>query len=366
MNDRAQAAVLVSPRRIETREYPLPETGDDDALVRIEACGVCGTDYEWYDGELKTTGLGGERVPYPFILGHEPLGVVAVIGRQARQRWGVEVGDRVAIRSRYTCGRCVDCSAGRPCPHAGSYGITGVDRPPALWGGYADYLYVAPGSVVLPVERSIPAEIAVMFNPLGAGYGWAVDAPVLQPGASIAILGPGQRGLCAAIAAREAGAALVLVTGLRKDRHKLAVARELGVDHAVDVEADDPVEVVKEVTKGQGVDAVLDTTPYSVEATVQATRMVKAGGTVVIAGVKGGRELRGLSTDELVWKQITVKGVMGVSATAVRRAIETIESGRYPLHRLHTHSFRVTEASSALESLAGTAAETAIHVAIVP
>ena len=100
-----------------------------------------------------------------------------------------------------------------------------------------------------------------MFNPLGAGFAWAVDAASLQPGDSIAILGPGQRGLCAVIAAREAGASRVIITGLHRDAHKLGLARELGAEVTIDVEAQDPVQRVMELTDGQGMDVVLDTTP---------------------------------------------------------------------------------------------------------
>jgi threonine dehydrogenase-like Zn-dependent dehydrogenase len=360
MAEKALAAVAVRPNVMELREIELPTIGDDDALVRLEACGICGTDYEWFRGDLS--------IAYPVVLGHEPLGVIAAIGAEASQRWGVKVGDRVAVRSQYRCGRCEACRAGggRPCPAGGGFGSTSLERPPGLWGGYAEYLYLPPGAVVYRMDPTLPPEVAVMFNPLGAGFAWAVDAPGLQPGQTIAILGPGQRGLCAVIAAREAGAAQVIVTGLGRDAHKLALARELGADAAIDVEAEDPVARVQQLTGGQGVDVVLDTTPYAVQAVAQAVAMVREGGTVIVAGLKGRRPLTELSSDDLVWKQMTVKGVRGVPFGAFQRAVETIEARRYPLHKLHTHTFPIEAAEQALKTLAGETGEAAIHVAIVP
>jgi threonine dehydrogenase-like Zn-dependent dehydrogenase len=168
------------------------------------------------------------------------------------------------------------------------------------------------------------------------------------------------------IAAREAGASRVISTGLTRDAHKLALARELGADVTIDVEAQDPVERVMEITGGQGVDVVLDTTPYAVKAVAQGVRMVREGGTVVVAGLKGGRPLSELSSDDLVWKQVTLKGVRGVAFSAFQRAVETIHARRYPLHKLHTHSFPIEAAEQALKTLSGETGEAAIHVAIVP
>jgi threonine dehydrogenase-like Zn-dependent dehydrogenase len=360
MAGKALAAVTVQPNVLELRDIDIPAIGDDEALVRIETCGICGTDYEWFRGDL--------RIAYPVILGHEPLGVIEAIGSEASRRWGVKVGDRVAVRSQYRCGRCQACRDGKgePCPYRGGFGSTSLERPPGLWGGYAEYLYLPPGAVVHPMDKSLAPEVAVMFNPLGAGFAWAVDAAGLQPGDSIAILGPGQRGLCAVIAAREAGASQVIVTGLHRDAHKLALARELGAEVTIDVDAQDPVQRVLELTDGQGPDVVLDTTPYAANAVAQAVRMVKEQGTVVVAGLKGGRPLSELSSDDLVWKQVTLKGVRGVEFSAFQRAVETIQAQRYPLHRLHTHSFPIEDAEQALKTLSGEAGEAAIHVAIVP
>lgn len=363
MPEKALASVTVAPNRMELREIDIPDIGPDDGLVRIEAAGICGTDYGQFTGDRT----GNRAMPYPLILGHEPLGTIEIIGAEASRRWGVKVGDRVAVISDYHCGRCQVCLRGdEPCPDWGYYGHTGLERPPGLWGGYAEYLYLPPGAKVHPMDSTLPAEVAAMFNPMGAGFAWAVEAPDLQPGQSIAILGPGQRGLCSVIAAREAGASFVAVTGLGQDEHKLALAKELGADVSIDVEVEDPVERVRQATGGRGVDVVLDASSYSVEAVAQAVRMARKGGTVVLAGIKAGRPMEGLSSDEIVHQQLTMKGVIGVEFSAFKSAVEAIESRRYPLEKLHTHSFPLEAAEQAILTQAGKTNEAAIHVAVVP
>ena len=112
-----RAAVLRKPKTIELAEFPRPSIGADDALLRIEACGICGSDYEQYEGAAPST---EDYTQFPVIPGHEPLGIIEEIGARARERWGVTEGDRVAVRSGYGCGRCAACARfdTRACPRA--------------------------------------------------------------------------------------------------------------------------------------------------------------------------------------------------------------------------------------------------------
>src|SRR6266567_2853612 len=234
-----RAAVLVKPKTLEAREFARPAIGPDDGLLRIEACGICGSDYEQYEGAQPPH---EDYTPFPVIPGHEPLGVIEEIGANARQRWGVREGDRVAVRSGYGCGRCEACSRWEPrlCrKRGGTYGYTDVNKPPQLWGGYAELMYLSPYTVLKKMDPEIPAGVAVMFNPLAAGLSWAASVPGTGPGDRVVVLGAGQRGLCSVIAARAAGAKQVVITGLSRDAQKLALARELGADATVNAETDD-------------------------------------------------------------------------------------------------------------------------------
>jgi threonine dehydrogenase-like Zn-dependent dehydrogenase len=169
------------------------------------------------------------------------------------------------------------------------------------------------------------------------------------------------------IAAREAGAARIIVTGLSVDGHKLALARELGAHETVDVEREDVVRRVREITDGALADVVVDVTPYSNEAVVQAVDLARRGGTVVLAGMKGQRPVEGLYNDRIVAKDLTIKGAFGVDFHAYEPAVRLIESGRYPLEKLHTHTLPLEEAEHALRVLAREVpGEEAVHIALVP
>ena len=199
--------MLEEPRRLRAYDLPRPAIGDDAGLLRVEACGLCGTDHEQYSGILR----GG----FAFVPGHEVVGVVEAVGPAAAGRWDVAVGDRVAVEVFQSCGACAPCVAGeyRHCRRHGigdMYGFIPVDKPPGLWGGYADHQYLAPDSRVLRVPAALDPVIATAFNPLGAGIRWGVTVPGTSEGDVVAVLGPGIRGLSAVAAVHEAGAGFVL------------------------------------------------------------------------------------------------------------------------------------------------------------
>jgi threonine dehydrogenase-like Zn-dependent dehydrogenase len=355
------AMVLVAPRKLEPRELAIPEPSDDTALLRIEACGICGSDYEQYEGALRT--------PMPVIPGHEPLGVIEDVGDAAARRFGVDVGDRVAVETMLPCHHCGTCLSGayHLCPTRQIYSYIPLDQGHGLHGAYAQYMVLDPRSIVHRVDPTLPAEIAVMFNPLGAGYRWAVEIPGTGPGDTVLVLGPGQRGLASVIAAREAGAAQILVTGLSADARKLALARELGADHTIDVEREDVRARVRELTGGRGADVVVEVTSWATEPVREAVDCVRPGGTVVLAGVKGFRAIPDFVSDKVVLKEVTLRGAIGVTSSGYRNAIRLLESRRVPVERMHTHRFALEEAERAIRMLAREIpGEESIHSCLVP
>ena len=358
------AMVQTERRKLEPRDLPIPEIGEDSALLRIEACGICGSDYEQFDGALP--------VPYPLIPGHEPLGVIEKIGDAAAQRWHVDVGDRIAVETMLPCHHCRTCLVGKYhlCRGAGRtrmYSYMPLSEPPGLWGAYAEYMYLAPGSIVHKVDPSLPAEIAVMFNPLGAGFRWAVEIPQTAPGDTVLILGPGQRGLASVLACREVGAGHIIVTGLAADEKKLALAREFGADFTIDVENEDTKARVREITDGQGADVVVEVTSYATQPVSGALDYVKPGGTIVLAGVKGFKPIPDFVSDKIVLKEISIRGAIGVTVDAYDRAIRLLESGRVPIEKMHTHEFALRDAETAIRTLAREIpGEESIHSCLLP
>jgi threonine dehydrogenase-like Zn-dependent dehydrogenase len=364
MADMVRAVVQTGPRQMELREFPRPVIGPDDgALLRVEACGICGSDVEQYKGAMGTRGL-------PMVPGHEPLGIIEEISESTAARWGVSVGDRVAVEILIPCRSCDLCLAGQymQCKNrAGSHGgYNPPERGLGLYGGYAEYMHLHPNSIVHRVRGDLPAEIAVMYNPLGAGVRWALQYGGVHLGSTVLMLGAGQRGLAAILASRYVGAGLIIATGLDRDGKKLELAREFGADYTINVDEEDTVERVKELTGGDGVDVVLDLTPMAHQPIRDAISAVRWGGTIVLAGLKGNKDIA-IPTDMLINKALTVKGAFSVDAAAYTAAIRLIESGKFPLEKMQTHKFGLDNVEHAIKLLAGEVdGEDGIHVAIMP
>jgi len=359
----ARALVLEQPRTLVARELPVPEHGDDDAVLRVEACGLCGTDHEQYTGHLPAG--------FAFVPGHETVGVVDGIGDAAARRWGVAPGDRVAVEVFQSCRVCEACRAGayQRCARHGlgdMFGYIPVDRPPGLWGGYAQRQYLAPDAIVHRVPNVLDPVVATLFNPLGAGVRWAVAVPDTGAGDVVAVLGPGVRGLSAAAAAKEAGAGFVMVTGRgRRDAERLAVARDFGADLVVDVAEADPVRALRHATGGLA-DVVVDVTAKAPEALAQAIALARPAGTVVVAGTRGGA-VPEFQADHVVYKELRIVGALGVDSAAYRAALELLAAGRYPFADLPRRVVGLDGAEDLIRSLAGEAGVAPpVHGVIAP
>ncbi|WP_033292694.1 zinc-dependent alcohol dehydrogenase [Amycolatopsis jejuensis] len=368
----ARAAVQVADRTFEIREFDLPEISTDDALLRVDAGGLCGSDVEQYDGELASLG-----VTYPLIPGHEPLGTIVEIGEGAARRWGVEAGDRVAVEPVFGCGSCRTCLVGdyRRCRRAAppgaiasAYGAIPLAIEPSLWGGFAEYLYLGPRTVLHKLGAGLPFELAALYQPMAAAIRWCAHDSGIKVGDTALILGAGQRGLCSVVAARAAGAENVIVTGLARDAHKLALARELGADATIVVDQEDMVAAVRDLTGGEGPDVTIDLTPVATQPIADAIEAAKPGGTIVLAGLKGSAStMPEFSPDRVVMKELTLKGVFAQDIRAFEPALRLIESRKYPLEKLHTHTFGLDDVALAIETLAGRVpGEDAVHVMLAP
>lgn len=363
--DTTDALVLESARTLVRRSFAQPDAGDDDGLLRIEACGLCGTDHEQWSGHIPAA--------YAYIPGHEMVGIVERVGPAASARWGVSAGDRVAVEPFLSCRQCPACVRGeyRMCEKHGLrhfYGFIGVEETPALWGGYATHLYLHPDSMLLAVPAGLDPVVATAFNPLGAGIRWGVTVPDLQPGESVAVLGPGIRGLSAAVAAKAAGASFVMMTGFGpRDAPRLALAPSFGVDLVVDVAAEDPVRALRR-SGLRGVDVVVDVTAKAPTAFAQAIGLAAVGGRVVVAGTRGkGTGAPGFDPDHVVYKELRVLGALGVDYPAYQEALRLLGSGRFPFAELPREVADLSAADGLIARLAGEApGAVPVHGVITP
>jgi threonine dehydrogenase-like Zn-dependent dehydrogenase len=366
----AEAAVAVAPLSTEVQRFPLPEVGPDEGLLEIEVAGVCGTDWEIYERKSRAQHLG------PLILGHENVGRVAAVGERAASRWGVTSGDRVVVEEFIPCGHCALCLSGQHwlCDATDSrsdkpflrYGSTPITVEPALWGGFSQYQYLHPNSLIHGVGDDISAELLALFVPISNGIRWVTDVGGAPLGGSILIQGPGQHGLGCVVAAREAGMGTIIVSGTSQSPTRLELARALGADVTVEADRSDVVTAVMEATGGRGVDVVIDLSPGATDPVVIGIEVAAKRGIVILGGSKHGQPVPGFMNDIVVRKELTVRGVRGRDYQSVERALKIIAAGRYPLESMCTHSFGLDEVDRALRLVGERWDRTAVHVNVVP
>ena len=260
------AMLQTAPRKLEPRDLPLPEIDADSGLLRVEACGICGSDYEQFEGVLRT--------PLPVIPGHEPLGTIEAIGDRAARRWARGRSRRGRDHALLPLLRA--CLGAVPfVPQRRIYSYIPLSQPPGLWGAYAQYMFLDANTNLHRMDPALPPATAVMFNPLGAGFRWAVEMPHTGPGDTVVILGPGQRGLASVLACREAGASKIIVTGLAADAKKLALAAAFGAHHTVDVENEDAKRRIQELTDWWARAGWVDVSSYSTAPVAEALDYVR-------------------------------------------------------------------------------------------
>lgn len=361
-----RAAVVDEPGHITIQEFETPEIGSDDLLLEVEMTGVCGTDPKIYKNKRADVSL-------PVIPGHEMVGRVAAIGDGAREMYHVDTGDRIVARPQIACGRCEPCFTKGPifCEHGRTYGITvPCDEPPHLWGSYSEYMYIAPVSTVIPISDSVSPEAAILGPAvLGNSIRWTQAGATDVVANPIVIQGPGPQGLGAVIAAREAGAAPIVVTGVDGDEARLEMADRLGADVTINVSRlDEPVEsAIRDVLDGELPQRVLDTTGHP-EGMRNSLDITGIDGTVTIVGQAGEGVETPVEFDRLVSRDVTVETLRSHRIPHAHQAMRLIEQGGYPYDDLVTHVYSLDEAEQAIRTVMGDADvdEPPIKVVIEP
>ena len=284
-----RAQVLTEPYHFELKEVPVPEITDDEVLIKIKYCGICGSDWGSYTGKYAD-----EVACIPLTTGHEFFGTIEELGKNSQ---GLKVGDRVAVDICKPCGTCYHCRIGEPllCTDFKQIGIH-------LDGGFAEYVKV-PWKNVYIVPDSVSDEKAAFVEPLTACLN-ASKKMQCQIGRSVVVIGAGL-GIMHAQLAKLRGAAPVIVIDANADR--LAMAKEICADYTINVKETDPIEEVMRLTNGVGADFVLEAVGSS-KTYEQAFQMVRKGGKVEAFGICSDDDYASLAPVEFVLSEKKVGG----------------------------------------------------------
>jgi threonine dehydrogenase-like Zn-dependent dehydrogenase len=361
----ALAATLVKPGQYELREYPLPEPAPGCLLVKIELSGICGTDKHTFQG--FTTQYGERKLEFPLIQGHENVGTVAAVGGKGKytdfEGVPLKVGDRVVVGANVSCGECYYCRHDFPyccCENTLDYGnLLSAKNPPHLFGGWSQYMYIIPGSVLVKVPDDLPSEIAVLTEIFAVSVGLdrakqmsAFPNESFRFDDSVVVLGVGPLGMCFLMKARMLGAGTIIAVDLSD--YRLNFAKRLGADHIVNAgntSKADRLQLVKDLTHGRGADVVIECAGVP-QAVPEGLEMLRVSGLLVEAGNFSDLGEIPLSPHRhLCAKNVRILGVSGEEPAAYGPGMRQMARymKHYPLREFVSHRFSLRDVAAAMQ-----------------
>ena len=324
-----KASYFLGGKKFEVRDLPLPEIGEQDVLVRVAACGVCGTDVHIYHGSKGST-----DVKPPVVLGHELAGEVEKIGSQVTT---VKPGDHVTIDPNIYCGKCHFCQIGKKQMCQNLYAI-GVNRD----GGFAQYC-VAPETQCYQLDKEVPLKYGAMTEPLACCV-HGIDRAGIRQGDTVCVIGGGAIGLLMIQLAKLSGASKVILSEPVAMRRE--IGKKVGAWACVDPIHEDIKERLKELLGTEGVDVVIECVGTSVAAE-QAFLAADRGATILLFSVPKPESIYSLHLEEVFQKELTILGSM-INPDTHGRAAALINSGVLKLEPIITHSFSVEQVEEAI------------------
>ncbi|MDT8311642.1 MAG: NAD(P)-dependent alcohol dehydrogenase [Methylophaga sp.] len=342
MAEMMKAAIFVEPGRIEIADKPIPDIGDNDALIRITTTTICGTDVHILKGEYP--------VAKGLTIGHEPVGVIEKLGRNVR---GYQEGQRVIAGAICPSFHSYACQDGHPAQDGGAHShgykpLGGWRFGNSIDGSQAEYLRVpdAQGNLA-PVPDNLTDEQVLMCpDIMSTGFAGAESANI-KIGDIVAIFAQGPIGLCATAGARLRGASLIIVVDGVDER--LAISRQMGADVTLDYRKDDVIAEIMKMTAGRGVDASIEA--LGLQSTFEAAlRVLKPGGTLSSLGVYSNdltipldAFYAGLGDHKIV------TSLCPGGKERMRRLMDVIAAGRVDLKAMVTHHFNLEQIPQAYE-----------------
>jgi L-iditol 2-dehydrogenase len=319
---------------VEIRDVPVPVIGPEECLVEVKFCGICGSEPHMYHGQLTLLARP------PVVLGHEWSGQVVEVGERVT---GFAVGDRVTCETAAeTCGVCALCRSGsyNVCPERRAFGF-------AVDGAFTRFVR-AKHQRLHHLPEGVSYEAAAMTEPICVAYNAVAEKSRIHPGDIVVIVGPGPVGLFSLQVAKLAGAGTLVVTGTRRDRERLALAKRLGADLTVDVSEQDPAEVVRGLGDGLGAHLVIDCAGVP-PAIQQSLELVRRNGQVT----KVGWSLQpvNLTLDEIVAKVVTYQGAFSHTWTTWEACLDLMRQGKIETEPLVSKVWPITRWEEAFHKL---------------
>ena len=356
---------------------PRPRLGDQAALIRIEACGVCGTDLHILRGHWP------KRLPWPLTLGHELAGVIDEIGPGLETDFmeqPLAVGDKVMLPPLMSCGQCYYCvhypKHANKCLNPTYYGrYIPFQKPPHLWGGWAEMVYVDlemfPATKIYRLPDDMTAMLGSLTEPLACcirALNRAVAADGFHVGDTVVIQGSGPIGVLGLVAAQEMGAGRTIVVGAPEEP-RLKICRAMGADATISIDqfksSQQRIEAVREVVGGFGADLVLECSGHP-SAGPEGLEMLRDGGTLVEMGQFTDAGSIDTNWHRICTKDITLLGSWAFTANDIPLGIDMIHRAvdRYPWQLIQTQ-FPLNEAGI-VEATQAAMAMRCLKATIVP
>jgi threonine 3-dehydrogenase len=313
-------------------EVPRPTIGISDVLIKVLRTGICGTDvhiYKWNEWAQAT-------IPVPMAIGHEFVGEIVETGSNVSD---FHAGEIVSGEGHVVCGRCRNCFAGRRHMCAHTMGI-GVNRP----GAFAEYIAL-PMTNVWPVHKSIPLDIAAIFDPFGNAVHTALSFPVL--GEDVLVTGAGPIGIMGAAVAAHAGARYTVITDVNP--YRLDLARKMGVTRAVDVRETKLADVQKELGMTEGFDVGMEMSGSPAGFRDMLANMAH-GGKVAVLGIPS--EEMSIDWRTVIFNMLTIRGVYGREMYETWYKMTVMLQSGLDIGAIITHRFHYTEFEKAFEAMA--------------
>ncbi|MDO7976536.1 NAD(P)-dependent alcohol dehydrogenase [Oceanotoga teriensis] len=331
MEGKMKVAVMLGIGKMGFEERDIPKVKDNEALIKLEYIGVCGSDLHYYE----TGAIGDYVVNPPFVLGHEPGGIVVEIGKNVKN---LKIGDRVALEPGKTCGHCEFCKSGKYnlCPEVQFFATPPVD------GVFQEYV-AHEADLCFKLPENVSTMEGALIEPLAVGFHAAIQGNA-KIGQTAVVMGAGCIGLVTMMSLKAMGVSKVYVVDLMEKRLKKAL--ELDADRVINGSNSNVAEEIGKLTGGKGCDLVIETTGSEIAAS-QAIDITKKGATIVFVGYSKNGEMT-LPMSIAINKELTFKTVFRYRHI-YPLAINAVSTGRVNLKGIVTNTYNLDEIQEAMD-----------------